>query len=379
MNNNMSGFNNFDKFNPNMNNNMAMFNPNMNNNMAMFNPNMNNNMAMFNPNMNNNFDTFNPMNMNNNFDTFNPMNMNNNMGIFNPMNMNNNMGMFNPMNMKNNMGMFNPMNMHNNFVIEKNNNLENSNPMINNMIKRIFINNNENNVSNFQEYKVFISKDIQIKNSEITREIQSFSKKYIKDDDPKENESVGKLLMNIAIISRKSFLDSFKIISLLAQKYNLIKNEFKGKEFKKSDLAINISSILKTIEYNIEKNIKNIISLYSNIEEKNFFKKLYKDLFNLYFQCKLSVPPIEINFNLNNDSFIKDDMIDFLSVGGEKKVNFVFLPSLCSNGNYLENGRQWVFTYKADKKTFFYEKNELCEFEQLNNFINQRAVSFNYI
>lgn len=72
-------------------------------------------------------------------------------------------------------------------------------------------------------------------------------------------------------------------------------------------------------------------------------------------------------------------MIDFLSVGGEKKVNFVFLPSLCSNGNYLENGRQWVFTYKADKKTFFYEKNELCEFEQLNNFINQRAVSFNYI
>ena len=60
-------------------------------------------------------------------------------------------------------------------------------------------------------------------------------------------------------------------------------------------------------------------------------------------------------------------MIDFLSIKGEKKVNFVFLPSLYSNGYYLENGKQWVFAYKENKDTFFYDKKELKEFEKLNN------------
>ena len=33
-------------------------------------------------------------------------------------------------------------------------------------------------------------------------------------------------------------------------------------------------------------------------------------------------------------------------------MNFVILPSLISNGNFLENGKYWVFTYKRDTFSF---------------------------
>ena len=36
-----------------------------------------------------------------------------------------------------------------------------------------------------------------------------------------------------------------------------------------------------------------------------------------------------------------------------EKVNFVFLPSLFSNGIFLQNGKSWVFTYT--KKTFSFK------------------------
>ena len=54
-------------------------------------------------------------------------------------------------------------------------------------------------------------------------------------------------------------------------------------------------------------------------------------------------------------------MFDYSKNKGEKKVNFVFFPSLKFNGNYLQNGKQWVFTYNDDEKnkTFFIEKIEL--------------------
>ena len=245
MNNNMGmlnpNINNMGMLNP-MNNNMGMLNPNINN-MGMFNP-MNNNMAMLNPNINN-MGMLNPMNNNmamlnpniNNMGMLNPMN--NNMGMLNP-NINN-MGMFNTMN--NNMDMFNPMN---NNIANSNlnsNNMNIPNPMSNNMIKNIFKNNYENNSSNFErENEVFTSKDIENKNSEITSDIQTFSSKYIKDNEPKENEEVGKLLMNIAIISRKSFEDSNKFIYLLTKEYKSIHNKFVEKDLKKK-----ISSFLKTI------------------------------------------------------------------------------------------------------------------------------------
>ena len=64
-------------------------------------------------------------------------------------------------------------------------------------------------------------------------------------------------------------------------------------------------------------------------------------------------------------------MIDFINKGNNRKVNFVILPSLFSNGNYLENGKSWVFTYKKD--TFKFDEQRQLNFE----FIDDRKKKFN--
>ena len=46
-------------------------------------------------------------------------------------------------------------------------------------------------------------------------------------------------------------------------------------------------------------------------------------------------------------------MIDFINTGKDRKVNLIILPSLFSNGVFLENGKSWVFTY--GKNTFKFE------------------------
>ena len=55
-------------------------------------------------------------------------------------------------------------------------------------------------------------------------------------------------------------------------------------------------------------------------------------------------------------------MIDFINKGNNRIVDFIILPSLVSNGNYLENGKFWVCTYNKD--TFRFGK---LRFENLVN------------
>jgi hypothetical protein len=63
-------------------------------------------------------------------------------------------------------------------------------------------------------------------------------------------------------------------------------------------------------------------------------------------------------------------MIDFINRGKSRKVNFVILPALFSNGNYLQNGKYWVFTFC--KNTYKFEDdmveplNELLDIENNN-------------
>ena len=56
----------------------------------------------------------------------------------------------------------------------------------------------------------------------------------------------------------------------------------------------------------------------------------------MYFHCNISFPLIEISFE-KEENFNSDKMIDFINRGKNRKVNFIILPSLISNGNYLEN------------------------------------------
>ena len=46
-------------------------------------------------------------------------------------------------------------------------------------------------------------------------------------------------------------------------------------------------------------------------------------------------------------------MNDFINRWKDRKINFIILPSLFSNGNFLQNGKSWVFTFS--KKTFKFE------------------------
>ena len=48
---------------------------------------------------------------------------------------------------------------------------------------------------------------------------------------------------------------------------------------------------------------------------------------------------------------------------GKKKVNFDFFPSFECKGSFLENGKNWVFTYK-EGKTFNFKVPELVKVEE---------------
>jgi hypothetical protein len=91
---------------------------------------------------------------------------------------------------------------------------------------------------------------------------------------------------------------------------------------------------------------------------KNYLQKLYKDLLILFFQCELSFPSIIINFK-KEEEFNFNKMEDLADNKGKRKrkINFVVFPSLTSNGEFLQKGKQYVFTYFDDekKKTFYFE------------------------
>ena len=57
-------------------------------------------------------------------------------------------------------------------------------------------------------------------------------------------------------------------------------------------------------------------------------------------------------------------MIDFINRGKNRKVNFVILPSLISNENYLQNGKLWVFTYSQN--TFKFDGKQIDDLNALN-------------
>ena len=82
----------------------------------------------------------------------------------------------------------------------------------------------------------------------------------------------------------------------------------------------------------------------------------------MYFHCDIVFPLIEINFNKKVD-FNSKDMIDFINKGKNRKVNFVILPSLFYNGNFLQNGKTWVFTYT--QKTFKFEDSKIKQLDEL--------------
>lgn len=234
----------------------------------------------------------------------------------------------------------------------------------------------------------FNPKEIQNRNLQITREFESYSFNFINDEDDKiDNQTLGEYLMDVAKLSRISLKESNKFLGILYGKFNQSKDtkevinisfidEFRiqfSTWVKKNSQLVN-SLLQENFQINLDKIPP--INNQKDPKKKNYFHKLYKELFILYFQCELSYPPIEINFSLEDEVFNSSKMIDpFNQSTSRKKVNFVYFPSLISNGNFIENGKQWVFTTYYNKKkeqTFFYQKNEL---EKLDSFFDNKEYN----
>ena len=223
----------------------------------------------------------------------------------------------------------------------------------------------------------FTSKDIQEENKEITRIFQKESLNYINDDEETENETIGQFLKGVALISRRAYNNSNKLFKDMFDEYLKVEDE----EINISDLENDeqlkkeFSSWVKEYEQTTEgkKKYEQYFKQFKGegtLAKEKYIHTLFSQLTILYFHCELSFPIVDVNFD-SEIIFNHEKMIDFINKGNNRKVNFVILPSLFSNGNYLENGKSWVFTYKKD--TFKFDEQRQLNFE----FIVDRKKKFN--
>ena len=216
----------------------------------------------------------------------------------------------------------------------------------------------DNNDDNKKEYKIesnselnmFTPKDIQEENKEITRNFQNEAYNYMNANEKVENENVASFLKNVAIISRISFKEHKNLNKEMEEKYLMIPGNKKQKddEIYKKEFSQWIKNLEKKEGKRIYDNFLNQLKPFEkeikDNKEQKYLKQLLYDLIIMYFHCDISFPIVEINFTKKED-FNSEMMIDFINRGKNRKVNFVILPSLFSNGNYIQNGKLWVFTY----------------------------------
>jgi len=220
-------------------------------------------------------------------------------------------------------------------------------------------NNNLNQRENkFDKLDFFTSKDIQEENKEITRIFQKESLNHINDDEEIENENIGHFLKEVALISRNAYNTSNELFKKMFKEFLNYKNEKKNISdlICEEKLKKEFSSWVKEYEKSpkgmqVYKNYFNSFTGQGIYNNNNYLYNLLSQLIKLYFHCELSFPIVEVNFQ-KEIKFVHEKMIDFINKGNNRKVDFVILPSLFSNGNFLENGKLWVFTYKNDTFKF---------------------------
>ena len=231
----------------------------------------------------------------------------------------------------------------------------------------------ENNIKVYKletnsELNTFTSKEVQDENKEITRNFQNEAYDYMNTKEKVENENVALFLYHVAEISRISYNASLKILNSMKIKY--IKSKENKISFEDENTKKDFSSWIKTTEkenHNKENKILkdyenvlkqgNVINIKENQKINEYLLKLYYDLSIMYFHCHIAFPLVRVDFR-KEDNFNSDKMIDFINRGKNRKVNFVILPALISNGNFLQNGKYWVFTFTQNTFKFADTNNE---------------------
>ena len=230
------------------------------------------------------------------------------------------------------------------------------------------INKIEYKIESNSEMNIFTPEDIQDENKEITRNFQNEAFNYMNANNEKEeNENVAVFLKNVAIISRYSFKEAKNLYRIMEEKYlkitgnKITKNDEKyKKEF--SQWIKNLEKKQGKKEYDFYLNQLKSYEKELKADDREYLKKLLYDLIIMYFHCDISFPFVKIDFT-KKDDFDPEIMIDFINRGKNRKVNFIILPSLFSNGIYLQNGKFWVFTYL--KNTFRFPNEVNAYFDDL--------------
>jgi len=231
--------------------------------------------------------------------------------------------------------------------------------------KRVGDNKNKNII---ESNNCFMPNDIQNKLSLIMHEFKVISSDYVNDDDEIENQTLGEFLYKVANIARISYNNSNECLQKIYSKFEENNKNKESVIFSLDQFKEEFSTWVKNNYDEIQKN--DIDKLSENINKykiiidekdektKKYLIKLYKELLILYFLSELSVPSIEIDFNLYNNDFEPEKMYDIADNRGKKKVNFVVFPSLMSNCIYLDKGIKWVFTYKdsINKEMFYFKE-----------------------
>ena len=227
----------------------------------------------------------------------------------------------------------------------------------------------------------FTSKEIQEANKEITRNFQNEAYNYMNVNENRENENVAWFLKRVGKIARIAHVQGKKLFQIKKDEYiesnGINKDAF---EKAKEKFLEEFSSWMKDKEKSNQtketyKNILSQVNLFENEEKKNikeyeYLTKLFYDLSILYFHCIIAFPSVEISFD-KKENYNSEEMIDFINRGKNRKVNFVILPSLISNGSYLQNGKTWVFTYIKDTFKFENLNNETLDFISEKGHSNQ--------
>ena len=236
-------------------------------------------------------------------------------------------------------------------------------------------------IENNTEMNMFTPKDIQEENKEITRNFQNEAFSYMNTNEKVENENVARFLRLVAIISRVSYKQREELNNKKKEEY--LKSKGNNINMKNEEARKDFSRWVKNLEKQKGKKIYESslsqINLFENEDdnkEQKFLYKLFSDLSIMYFHCKISFPKVEIKFDTEVD-FNYDIMTDFINRGKNRKVNFVILPSLFYNGNYIQNGKFWVFTFY--KETFRFDdsiKDELAHYLKQEK---QEKISIQYI
>ena len=211
----------------------------------------------------------------------------------------------------------------------------------------------------------FTSKDIQNENKEITRNFQNKAFDYMNNPNEKvENETISIFLKEVARISRLAYKEGKKLLKKMKEKYGQ-KKLFEDNEKSRKEISSWVKLLEKEKGKKEYENIIGKVKLFGNSkndDEQKYLTKLFYDLTIMYFHCDLAFPLVSIDFK-KEEKFNSDKMIDFINTGNDRKVNFIILPSLFSNGNYIENGKSWVFTYHKD--TFKFEDSIIKSLNQL--------------